>query len=263
VSRVERVLDVRVVGELRASVRCHLVLQRNGLILVELGGLEKLTALKIYDELSAVGMDADRIFALRTKLGRFLKRFAHCGCDAVCPHIGTYVEGQLTELERKNQEGLVELWPRQLLRPRQRRLHFVTILWLQSVAMLSRLRQKTDVSKEPISALAVACRLFTVLQASDTKALSCVSVANSTVLARGLFWEGFLGFFVRRLNDESTRFGAGAVLAWGDAGATGEWVVDGGVLPRTRGGGYFALQLAGRVEAACGQGLKDGRRRAG
>ena len=51
-------------------------------------------------------MDADRIVALRTKLGRFLKRFAHCGCDEAYTHVGTYVEGQLTELERKNVEQI-------------------------------------------------------------------------------------------------------------------------------------------------------------
>ena len=51
-------------------------------------------------------MDADRIVALRTKLGHFLKRFAHCGCDEACTHVGTYVEGQLTELERKNVEQI-------------------------------------------------------------------------------------------------------------------------------------------------------------
>ena len=51
-------------------------------------------------------MDAVAIGALRSKLGRFLKRFSHCGCEEVCSHVGTYVEGQLTELERKNVEQI-------------------------------------------------------------------------------------------------------------------------------------------------------------
>ena len=51
-------------------------------------------------------MDADAIIALRAKLAPFLKRFSHCGCDETCAHVGTYVEGQLTELERKNVEQI-------------------------------------------------------------------------------------------------------------------------------------------------------------
>ena len=51
-------------------------------------------------------MDASAIGALGSKLGRFLKRFSHCGCDDVRAHIGTYVEGQLTGLERKNVEQI-------------------------------------------------------------------------------------------------------------------------------------------------------------
>ncbi len=51
-------------------------------------------------------MDAVAIGALRSKLGRFLKRFSHCGCEEACSHIGTYVEGQLSDLERKNVEQI-------------------------------------------------------------------------------------------------------------------------------------------------------------
>lgn len=51
-------------------------------------------------------MDVDAIRALRSKLGRFLTRFSHCGCEEVCVHVGTYVEGQLTDLERKNVEQI-------------------------------------------------------------------------------------------------------------------------------------------------------------
>ncbi len=51
-------------------------------------------------------MDAGAIVGLRTALGQFLKRFSGCGCDHVSTHIGTYVEGQLTELERKNVEQI-------------------------------------------------------------------------------------------------------------------------------------------------------------
>ena len=51
-------------------------------------------------------MDADAIVGLRTNLGQFLKRFSGCGCDHVSTHIGTYVEGQLSELERKNVEQI-------------------------------------------------------------------------------------------------------------------------------------------------------------
>ena len=51
-------------------------------------------------------MDAVAIGGLRPKLGRFLKHFSHCGCEEACAHIGRYVEGQLTELERKNVEQI-------------------------------------------------------------------------------------------------------------------------------------------------------------
>jgi SRSO17 transposase len=51
-------------------------------------------------------MDADAMKALQAKLGRFLKRFAHCGCSEVGAHVATYVEGQLTDLERKNVEQI-------------------------------------------------------------------------------------------------------------------------------------------------------------
>lgn len=51
-------------------------------------------------------MDADAIKALGPKLAGFLKRFSRCGCEEVAAHVGTYVEGQLTELERKNVEQI-------------------------------------------------------------------------------------------------------------------------------------------------------------
>jgi SRSO17 transposase len=51
-------------------------------------------------------MDAAAIGALRPKLARFLKRFSHCGCEEACAHVATYVEGQLTDLERKNVEQI-------------------------------------------------------------------------------------------------------------------------------------------------------------
>jgi len=51
-------------------------------------------------------MDANTIGGLRPALGRFLRRFSHCGCEEACAHVGTYVEGQLTELERKNVEQI-------------------------------------------------------------------------------------------------------------------------------------------------------------
>ncbi len=51
-------------------------------------------------------MDAVAIGALRPKLRRFLKRFSGCGCEESCAHVATYVEGQLTDLERKNVEQI-------------------------------------------------------------------------------------------------------------------------------------------------------------
>lgn len=51
-------------------------------------------------------MDANSIVGLSAKLARFLKRFSHCGCEEACVHVATYVEGQLTELERKNVEQI-------------------------------------------------------------------------------------------------------------------------------------------------------------
>ncbi len=51
-------------------------------------------------------MDAVAIRDLRPKLGRFLNRFAACGGDEVAGHLATYVEGQLSELERKNVEQI-------------------------------------------------------------------------------------------------------------------------------------------------------------
>lgn len=51
-------------------------------------------------------MDAVAIGELRPRLGQFLKRFSHCGCEEAGAHIGTYIEGQLSELERKNVEQI-------------------------------------------------------------------------------------------------------------------------------------------------------------
>ena len=51
-------------------------------------------------------MDANAISGLRAKLARFLKRFSHCGCVEACAHVATYVEGQVSELERKNVEQI-------------------------------------------------------------------------------------------------------------------------------------------------------------
>ena len=51
-------------------------------------------------------MDAETIVGLRAKLGRFLRRFSHCGCHEVAEHVATYVQGQLSELERKNVEQI-------------------------------------------------------------------------------------------------------------------------------------------------------------
>ena len=51
-------------------------------------------------------MDAAAIIGLRAKLAQFLKQFFHCGGDVVSNHIGTYVEGQLSDLERKNVEQI-------------------------------------------------------------------------------------------------------------------------------------------------------------
>ena len=51
-------------------------------------------------------MDADAILALQAKLGQFLRLFSHCGCSEVLARVATYVEGQLTDLERKNVEQM-------------------------------------------------------------------------------------------------------------------------------------------------------------
>ncbi len=51
-------------------------------------------------------MDADVVIGLQGKLGRFLRRFAHCGGREACSHVATYVEGQLSDLERKNVEQI-------------------------------------------------------------------------------------------------------------------------------------------------------------
>lgn len=62
-------------------------------------------------------MDADAMKALGPKLASFLKRFSLCGCQEVVAHVRTYVEGQLSELERKNVEQIAlnaEVVPRTL-----------------------------------------------------------------------------------------------------------------------------------------------------
>ena len=51
-------------------------------------------------------MDADAIKALGPKLGIFLKRFSLSVSDDVAAHVRTYIEGQLTELGRKNVEQI-------------------------------------------------------------------------------------------------------------------------------------------------------------
>lgn len=51
-------------------------------------------------------MDADAIKALGPKLVVFLGQFASCVSEDVAEHVKTYVEGQLTALERKNVEQI-------------------------------------------------------------------------------------------------------------------------------------------------------------
>lgn len=51
-------------------------------------------------------MDAEAVVGLRAKLAVFLRRFSCCGCHEVAEHVATYVEGQLSELERKNVEQI-------------------------------------------------------------------------------------------------------------------------------------------------------------
>ena len=51
-------------------------------------------------------MDVDAIRQLQSELDSFLTRFAHCVSDEANAHMTTYVEGQLSELERKNVERI-------------------------------------------------------------------------------------------------------------------------------------------------------------
>ena len=51
-------------------------------------------------------MDAETIRQLQPDLDSFLKRFAHCASREVGRHVTTYVEGQLSDLERKNAERI-------------------------------------------------------------------------------------------------------------------------------------------------------------
>lgn len=51
-------------------------------------------------------MDVDAIRQLQAELGKFLKRFSHCLSDEGFAHLTTYVEGQLSEIERKNVERI-------------------------------------------------------------------------------------------------------------------------------------------------------------
>jgi SRSO17 transposase len=62
-------------------------------------------------------MDAVAIRQLQPELAQFLKRFDHCLSSEAFAHLTTYVEGQLSELERKNVERIAlnaELTPRTL-----------------------------------------------------------------------------------------------------------------------------------------------------
>jgi len=51
-------------------------------------------------------MDVDAIRQLQPELAQFLQRFAHCLSGGEFAHLTTYVEGQLSELERKNVERI-------------------------------------------------------------------------------------------------------------------------------------------------------------
>ena len=51
-------------------------------------------------------MDVDAIRQLQPELAQFLKRFDHCLSNEAFAHLTTYVEGQLSELERKNVERI-------------------------------------------------------------------------------------------------------------------------------------------------------------
>ncbi len=51
-------------------------------------------------------MDADAIRQLQPELAQFLNRFSDCVDDQAFAHLSNYVEGQLSELERKNVERI-------------------------------------------------------------------------------------------------------------------------------------------------------------
>lgn len=51
-------------------------------------------------------MDASAIRRMQAELDQFLGRFSHCASDEINAHVSTYVEGQLSELERKNAERI-------------------------------------------------------------------------------------------------------------------------------------------------------------
>lgn len=51
-------------------------------------------------------MDVDAILGLQSELDLFLQRFSHCGSSDIQQHVTTYVEGQLSDLERKNVERI-------------------------------------------------------------------------------------------------------------------------------------------------------------
>lgn len=62
-------------------------------------------------------MDVDAIGRLQPELAQFLRRFDHCLNSDAFAHLTTYVEGQLSELERKNVERIAlnaEVTPRTL-----------------------------------------------------------------------------------------------------------------------------------------------------
>lgn len=62
-------------------------------------------------------MDASAIRQLQPDLARFLRRFEHCLSSQAFEHLTTYVEGQLSQLERKNVERIAlhaEVAPRTL-----------------------------------------------------------------------------------------------------------------------------------------------------
>jgi hypothetical protein len=54
-------------------------------------------------------MDAKQIRSLRPKLKRFLHRFSDCFSRSdTCAHLPLYVEGQLSDLPRKNCEPIAD-----------------------------------------------------------------------------------------------------------------------------------------------------------